>query len=490
MSNESSEKLNRVPSHIRGLDEVLQGGFIKGGLYIVEGVPGTGKTILGNQICFNEVKAGGMVLYVTLIAETVGRMLLNLRHMRFFDESAIGNGIFYISGFSALKNEGLSGLLHLIRHEVSAHRSSIVVIDGFASASDSARSPEEMKIFVQQMQTQADTSGCTVFLLTNPVEAKPAYEETMVDGIINLCSTLQASSSLREIHVRKFRGSSYLEGVHSYQISEEGIIVYPRMETLVSPGLTGNGAVQRISSGIPILDTMLGGGVPSRSMTMLVGPSGTGKTTLGLQFLSQSTKDEPGLLFGFYESPARIQTKARAMFTALAQGFESGLVEILWRSPGEHLLDDLANSLLEAVKHKKVRRLLIDGLAGFRKALRSRPIEPFFAALVEELRSEGVTTICTAEVAEIIGPTITAPLNGLSDVTDNHVLLRFIETGASLYRLISILKVRDSSFDSGLRQLTITGTGIEIAEDHRSTELILSSLAGRPASMEITVGQK
>jgi circadian clock protein KaiC len=489
MSSQAAQRLERVPSGIKGLDEILQGGFIKGGLYIVEGAPGAGKTIFGNQICFNQIKAGKTVLYVTLIAETVGRMLLNLSNMRFFDETAVGTGIFYISGFTALKNNGLTGLLHLLRREVGARRAAVVLVDGFASASDSANSPEELKVFVQQLQTQADAADCTVFLLTNPVESRPSSEETMVDGILNLGSLLNESSASRELYVRKFRGSGYLEGVHNYRIGEDGIVVYPRMETLVRQAPIDNGDMLQIGSGVEQLDAMLGGGVPEHSMTMLVGPSGTGKTTIGLQFLSRSSAGEPGLMFGFYETPARIAAKAKSI-SGFSDALEAGHIELLWQAPEERLLDQLADRLLEAVRRRKVRRLVIDGLAGFKKALRSRPIEPFFAALVAELRGQGVTSICTAEVAEIIGPTITTPLAGLSDVTDNHILLRFLEVGASLYRMLSILKVRDSDFDAGLRQFTITGGGIEIAADHRSAEFITSGSSGRVRDAEITVGKK
>lgn len=347
----------------------------------------------------------------------------------------------------------------------------------------------QLKIFVQQLQTQADAADSTVFLLTNPIESRPSSEETMVDGIISLGSSLQASSSLRELHVRKFRGSAYLEGVHNYKIGPDGIITYPRMETRLTHSPMDNGDLERITSGIPRLDSMLGGGLPRRSMTMLVGPSGTGKTTVGLQFLSRASSAEPGLFFGFYETPARIRSKAR-MFPSFGPALDAGNVEILWQPPTEWLLDELADRLVQAVKRKKVRRLFIDGLAGFKRALRSREIDPFFAALAEELRGEGVTTICAAEVPEIIGPTMTTPLAGMSDVTDNHIILRFIEAGASLYRIVSLLKVRDSSFDSGLREFSITGAGIEIAQDSRGAGLILSSLGTRGRESEITVEEK
>ncbi len=473
MTSKNYHQLTRVPSGVRGLDDVLRGGFFGGGLYIIEGPPGAGKTILGNQICFNQASAGRKVLYVTLIAETVGRMLLNIKSLTFFNEDQVGDSIVYVSGFSALKEKGLSGLLHLLRKEVAARKATMLVVDGFASASDHARSPEELKLFVQQLQTQADAADCTVFLLTNPTEHTPSSEETMVDGIINLRTTIYEWRSARELCVRKFRGSSYLQGVHSYDINEDGFAVYPRLETLISPNTGVNGELGRISSGNSRLDEMLGGGLPSRSSTMLIGPSGTGKTTLGLQFLSLSAADEPGLLLTFYETPARIYLKAKASFPSMAEQLDAGHVQILWQPPTDLLLDELADRMLRDIKRSKVKRLLIDGLGGFKKALRSRPIEPFFSALVHELRAHGVTTICTAEVMEIVGPTITVPLQGLSDVIDNHIVLRFVESGASLYRVLSVLKVRDSAFDSDLRQFSFSARGIEVAENSASAKSIL-----------------
>jgi circadian clock protein KaiC len=277
--------------------------------------------------------------------------------------------------------------------------------------------------------------------------------------------------------VRKLRGSNYLQGVHSYDINEDGVSVYPRLETVISPSSDVNGELRRVSSGNSRLDEMLGGGFPARSSTMMIGPSGTGKTTLGLQFLSLSSADEPGLLLGFYETPARIYMKAKANCPSLIEQLDAGHVQILWQAPTDQFLDQLADRMLHDIKRRKVKRLLIDGLGGFKKALRSRPIEPFFSALVHELRAHGVTTICTAEVMEIVGPTITIPLQGLSDVTDNHIVLRFVESGASLYRIMSVLKVRDSAFDSDLRQLNFSAEGIELAESSASAKAILPRLS-------------
>jgi circadian clock protein KaiC len=485
--NSKGHQLKREPSGIKGLDEILQGGFFGGGLYIIEGAPGVGKTILGNQICFNHAAAGKKVLYVTLVAETVGRMLLNISSLSFFREELVGSGIVYVSAFGALKNNGLGGLLHLLRQEVAARNATTLIVDGFASAADHAKSHEELKLFVQELQTQADAVDCTVFLLTNPAEHAPSSEETMVDGIINLRTTIHEWRSARELCVRKFRGSAYLQGVHSYEINRDGVAMYPRLETLVSPHTDANGELQRISWGNARLDEMLGGGLLKRSATMLIGPSGTGKTTLGLQFLSLSSAEEPGLLLGFYETPARIHFRAKAVCPLVATQIDAGHVNILWQAPSDQFLDELADQMLRDIRKRKVKRLLIDGLGGFKKAIRSRPIEPFFSALVHELRSQDVTTICTAEVMEIVGPTITVPLQGLSDVTDNHIVLRFVESGASLYRMISILKVRDSVFDSDLLEMIFSDAGIELAENSASARSIMPRLSPKG---EPTVTQK
>src|SRR3984957_5112371 len=366
MSSKNYHQLTREPSGVKGLDEILQGGFFGGGLYIVEGPPGVGKTILGNQICFNQAAAGSKVLYMTLIAETVGRMLLNIRDLKFYDEGVVGNGIFYVSGFNALKKDGLSGLLHLLRREVAARKATTLVVDGFASASDHAKSREDLKLFVQQLQTQADAADCTVFLLTNPSEQKPSSEETMVDGIINLGTTVHEWRSARELCVRKFRGSGFFEGVTSNNITDDGVTVYPRLETLISRDSDVNGELKRILSGNSRLDAMLGGGLPARSSTMVIGPSGTGKTTLGLQFLGQSSAEEPGLLFGFYETPERIRTKASGTCPQLLKQLDAGYVQILWQAPTDQFLDEIADRMLREIKQRTVKRLLSQGVGGFK----------------------------------------------------------------------------------------------------------------------------
>src|SRR3954470_16431774 len=152
VSEASETALARVPSGIAGLDTILAGGFLRGGLYIVQGSPGTGKTTLANQVCFNHIASGGHALYVTLLAEYHARMLQHLSGMSFFDASKIPDQLSYIGGFSALRQAGRPGLLTLLRREITARKASILVLDGFATAQRGAADDQEFNEFVHELQ--------------------------------------------------------------------------------------------------------------------------------------------------------------------------------------------------------------------------------------------------------------------------------------------------------------------------------------------------
>ena len=468
----------RVPSGVAGLDKILGGGFMQGGLYIIQGAPGAGKTILSNQICFHNVAHGGQALFVTLLAENHARMLENLRGLSFFDETRIPDQLTYLSAFRELREGGLKALADLIRREIQRRRCTLLVLDGLVSAQASAASDQAFKEFVHDLQEIALATDCTMFLTTN-VGPTISPEQTMVDGVIELTDRNYGWRAESDIHVRKFRGGSFLRGRHAYKITQAGVAVFPRIEALLAnPSRPDEGSAGRTSSGIDRLDTMLGGGLPVASTTMVMAPSGTGKTTMGLHFLSRSSEAEPGLLFGFYETPARIAAKAAGICPPLTPLLDNGVVEMLWQTPTGGLLDAYGDSLLEAVHRRKVKRLFIDGLTSFKEA----SLDPsrsghFFSALANELRVLGVTTLYSLEVPDILGPAIRVPIDDVSSLAENMILLRFVELRSKLYRMISILKVRDSAFDPSLHEFAITSDGLKIQDTPDSAEAVLSSFA-------------
>jgi circadian clock protein KaiC len=321
--------IERLVTGVPGLDTVLRGGFLRGGLYIIQGAPGAGKTILGNQICFHQIKNGGRALYVTLLAENHARMMLHIGQLGFFDETAIPDRLYYISAFRVIEENGLSAVQDLLRREIQRHNAGIVILDGFSVIEETAGSTRAFKKFIHELQAQATLADCTMFLLSGQLTA--SAEHTLVDGVVELQTKLYGRKTERTLQVFKLRGCSYLSGEHSFRITGDGLIVYPRTEAiLATPSMGDQIAGPFLATGIPQLDRIMGGGFPHQSTALLVGPPGIGKTTLGLQFLSECSRDTPGLHFGFYETPAAILTRLRHW------GCRSKLLpgKVMWRSCG------------------------------------------------------------------------------------------------------------------------------------------------------------
>ncbi|GER91733.1 recombinase [Dictyobacter vulcani] len=203
-------RIERVPSGIAGFDQIIHGGLLKGETYLIMGAPGAGKTIFGNQLCFNHVAAGGRAIYMTVLAETHSRMLSHMQSFDFFSSEPIADKLTYLSGYSTLEQQGLDALLTLIRKEVRRHRASLLVIDGMITIEQNANSLSERKEFLHSLSVITEAVGCTTVLLMQ--YEKMAYdqpEHTMVDGLFNLSSHLSDSRWIRELQVHKFRAVAF-----------------------------------------------------------------------------------------------------------------------------------------------------------------------------------------------------------------------------------------------------------------------------------------
>ena len=188
------------------------------------------------------------------------------------------------------------------------------MLDGLVAVEDRAASATEFKKFIQELQAQAGLYGCTVFLLTTAKGQAIPPEHTMVDGIIELTNLRYGSRTERGLFVNKLRGSNVLPGRHPFLITPDGLVVYPRIEAAFHQTTRPDEVrVGRLSTGIEGLDAMIGGGIPNATVLGLIGPSGIGKTTLGIHFMCASSPAEPGLFFGFYETPPRLLQRAASL---------------------------------------------------------------------------------------------------------------------------------------------------------------------------------
>lgn len=455
----------RLASGIDGLDQILAGGFIKGASYIVQGQPGAGKTILSNQIAFHHVASGGHVLYVTLLSESHERLFQALDSQAFFKRDRLGKEIIYVSVFQTLRDDGLEAVVKLLRKETKRHEATLLVFDGLLNARDRAETDFDVKTFVAEVQGQAAFVGCTVLFLTSSSITEISPEHTMVDGVIELSDTLAGVRSVRQIQVRKSRGSAALGGLHKFEITSQGISIYPRIEAFPNEGPAPSSTDEsRLGTGIAELDGLIDGGVPKGSVTLVAGPTGSGKTTLGLHFLSLSSEQEPGLHFGFFETPDRLRAKARSLAIPLPHE-EAHWFSIAWKPLSDGILDKLAHNLLDTVRARGIKRLFIDGLGGFERAAVHRPrLIEFFASLMDQLRHLGVTTMTTWEIREMVGADVAAPARDISAILDNMILLRQIEENHRLIRSISVQKMRDSNFDSSAYSIDFAKGGLHVGK--------------------------
>lgn len=475
--NQTDQALRRISTGVPGLDQILGGGLFGSAVYIVRGSPGAGKTILANQICFHHVDQGGRALFVTLLAENHARMLQHMAGMSFYRADVIPGALYYISAFRTLEDEGLKGLMDLLRREMRAHRAGVLVLDGLLAVEETSTSDREFRKFIQELQAHAALVDCTVLLLTNGSRAEYHPEHTMVDGLITLDDVPYGKRRQRELEVKKFRGSASLRGRHPFRITDDGIVLYPRVESRYPTAGYGSPRT-RVSMGIAELDAMMQGGPLSGTSTLLLGASGAGKTTVGTCFLSRSSAQEPGLHFGFYETPERLVANAAAIGLPLQPLVDAGHLELMWRPPTEQILDDLGGSLVAAVKRRGVKRLFIDSLGGFIAAAdMAERLSVYLAALIDELRLHGVTTLIAMETPNLVGPDIKVPIEGLSALAENMVLLRFVEYRSRLYRLMSVMKVRGSGFDPRLREFEISDAGVALADGLADAERMLSGYA-------------
>lgn len=479
------EPLRRIPSGVHGLDTLLHGGWLRGGTYIITGSPGTGKTILGNQFCFSAVSAGGRAVYVTVLAESHGRMVQHLEPLHFFRREEVGRTLHYISGYATLKAEGLVGLTRLITRAVREHEATVLVVDGLSAVEERAESRLAFREFLHSLCVHNALSGCTSLMLTGMQENPADPQFAMVDGVIVLSAELRGLKSVRSIEVQKFRGSAQLAGKHTFDITDDGLRIYPRTEALYS----GQPEVEpdpqkRLAFGIPRLDDMVGGGMVAYSSTLVFGSPGAGKTLLGLHFLAEGArKGEQALYYGFTETGPRLVMKASLVGLDLQPLADQGRLRLESRVAVETLPDALVQDLLELVEKHRPQRLFLDGLEPFLKSesIDSERASRFLTAVTNELRARHTTVLMTQQVNALFSSQLRAPMEGVEAIIDNILFVRFVEMRSQLYRMLSVMKMRESDNDPALRLFSISSEGIHVEETFEGAEAVLTGQA-RPLS--------
>lgn len=471
----------RLRTRVKGFDRLLDGGLLSGDAYLVTGGPGAGKTTLGNQLAFQHAAAGNSAVIFMLQTEPHEWMLAHLGGFGFVRPELINKRIHYVSLLRQMETEGLAGVLQSIQSAVREHDASLIVLDGAGLMESIADAEPAVARFVRDLQARASMLNCTCVLLSART-AQPILSPH-VDGVIELDFEAVDSRDARWIRVAKQRGARHLNGRHEFTIDRNGIAIYPRLESVA--GMEDpfwSTSVRRMSTGVEGLDRMLGGGLMEGSTTAVFGTPGIGKTLLDMQFLGAGALEgETGLHVTFHETSEVLASTSDRMGLSYGNLLRNGQLRVIWEPALERSADGWAWSVLEAVDEIRPSRLTIDAFTDVARmfAVPSRQTS-FGVAFSNELRTRGVTTLVNLELDSFVSQTVDFPLPRISPMIDSAVLMRSVELDSSLRRMMSVMKHRQSWFDSTIREFTIDRGGILIGDRFEASKLLTGSAEPEP----------
>jgi circadian clock protein KaiC len=453
----------RLTSGDEGLDLILGGGLPTNGINLIMGLPGSGKTMLCQQFIFAGATQERPAIYLSTVSEPFDKILHYAQTLSFFDQQAIGRSVYYEDLGRAVAGEhGLAAVTERIAAMIKERRPGILAIDSFKALAVFADDARGFRRFLHNLAAMLTAFPATSFWIGEygDEEARTAPEFAVADGIISLATERANERTLRQIEVTKLRGSNFRSGRHAYRLSSDGITVFPR---LADPLRTDDYRLSegRISSGIAPLDTMLAEGYGPGSSTLVAGPSGAGKTLMGLHFIiSGASNGEPGVIASLQENPIQLQKVARGFGWSL----ENERVAVMYRSPNDVYIDEWVYELLELIKTTGATRVLIDSLSDLQYAAPD-PVRfrEFIYSLMQRLSRAGISPIMTSEIPDLFHIDRLAEY-GISHLSDNVILLQYRRAHSHLQRTVTILKSRASAHDPEIREFEITPAGIVLKE--------------------------
>ena len=483
-------KIKQLPTGVQGLDEILGGGLPEYSFNIIAGAPGGGKTTLAHQIVFANATPERPALYFTVLGEPAIKMLRYQQQYTFFDHRMLDDSIRFINLSQLVLDHDLGAVLDAIVKEVEASNPSIVVVDSFRTVVRKAQagaSEVELQGFVQRLALHLTSWQATTFLIGEYVEGElrdnPVF--TVADGLFWLNQSVDRNSIVRKMQVMKLRGQDSVPGLHTFRITTGGLQAFPRTFGLTDNGLFHVKGQSRLSTGIRELDALMGGGIPEGDSLLVAGPSGAGKTVLGIQFIAEGLeRGEPGIVAMFEERPNEFMQRAASFGFDLDKNLQDGSLKLIYLRPLDLSVDETVHEIVNAVKEIGCKRLVIDSLVGFEMALAPDFRTDFRESLyrmIGALTRLGVTIISTVEVEENFTSM------GLSNFTisflaDDIVRMRYASINGQLRKIMMVVKMRRSQHSIDMCGYEVTAKGLAIGEPMRGYRGLTSGIPGPWAS--------
>ncbi|MGZ4871987.1 MAG: RAD55 family ATPase [Candidatus Angelobacter sp.] len=461
--------IRKLLTGVPGLDEIVGGGLPEFSFNIIAGAPGSGKTTLAHQFVFANATPERPALYFTVLGEPAIKMLRYQQQYTFFDPSKLSNSVRFINLSQVVLEKDLGAVLEEITKEVEKANAAVVVVDSFRTIvrkQQGGHSEMELQTFIQRLALFLASWQATTFLVGEYTEDEmhdnPIF--TVADGLFVLSQVAERNSVVRKLQIVKLRGQASVPGLHTFRITGAGLQAFSRTFGLTSHKSKLPGQ-RRLSTGIPGLDIMLGGGIPEGDSVLVAGASGTGKSIMASQFIAAGIRQgEPGVVAVFEERPQEYATRAGAFGLDLENPQHEGKLEILYIRPLDLSVDETMHEVLDAVQKIGAKRVVIDSLAGFEMAL-----SPGFRAefreslyrMIGALKGIGVTILSTVEVDESFTE-FTFSTYSISFLTDDIIRLRYVSIESQLRRILVVVKMRGGSHSQDIREYEITSEGVII----------------------------
>jgi circadian clock protein KaiC len=474
--------IRKLPTGVRGLDEILGGGMPEFSFNIIAGAPGCGKTTLAHQFVFANATPTRPALYFTVLGEPAIKMLRYQQQYTFFDATKLGRALRFINLSEVVAEKDLDSVLEKIAQEMAATNPGFVVVDSFRTVlrkkPAGAASEMELQCFIERLAMLLTTYQATTFLIGEYTEGEmrdnPVF--TVADGIFWLAQIAERNSVVRKLQIVKLRGQASVPGLHTVRIGNDGLQAFSRTLGLV--GRERPRRERRISSGLAELDKLLGGGITEGDSVLLAGPSGTGKSVLATQFIAAGLRKREGaIIVVFEERPEEYSRRAGVLGLDLKTPRASGLLEILYLRPLDLSVDETMQEILDAVKRTRAKRLVIDSLVGFEMALAPGFRADFRESLyrmIAALTGAGVTIVSTVEIEDSF-TAFQFSHYAISFLTDDIIRLRYVEIDGQLRKVLVVVKMRGSNHSKDIREYIIDQRGVVIIDPHRTDYARLTS---------------
>lgn len=488
--------IHRLATGVPGLDQILGGGVPEFSFTLIMGRPGSGKTTLAHQIMFAMATLERPALFFTMLGEPPMKMLRYQQQFSFFDSRRFNESIRYVNLSEDVTNTKFERVLTRISEEIEAFGPALVFVDSFRSVMLESRHHFEgsidFQLFIEELGTLLSGWQITSFLIGVYSSGQGNHPVLSVaDGLLLLEQSVYRNSMVRKIQVLKMRGLETRPGKHTFRISSAGIEIFPMVVARVATENVATVAElvakkDRLTMGMPLLDEMLGGGLPSGYSLLVAGPSGSGKTILATAFLNEGARlGEPGVIVAFEQTPSR--SWVRSLHNLISTG-QIGLINT---RALDLSIDEIVQNLSNLIQQMKATRVVIDSLSGFELAVAPTFREDFRESLfrmVTVLAGLGVTVLMTSELEDRYIDLRFSPY-GSAFLTDAIIVQRYIEVDSSLKRVISVVKVRGSNHSKEIRQFEITNAGIVIGDPLLDYEGLLGGRPTRISACDTTGGR-